>query len=128
MGVPGWRNAIHAGCQIGFLAFAGSALGSLCDSGSHFQAKNTLTRHSAAAIIPGAACPKCAANDPIAGPTMTPAEVAAESQPSARARSAGSTVSATYAWATPVVPPPAPCTTRERKSSHTLVGQAEHDR
>ena len=71
-------------------------------------------------MAPGAAWPKWAADDPIAGPTITPAEVAAESQPRARARSPGAMVSATYAWATPVVPPPAPCTTRERKSSHTL--------
>src|SRR5918995_1638082 len=114
MGVVGCRNAVHAGCQIGLRGLVGPAAGSLRDSGSHLHAKKMLIRQRVAATSPGAAWPKCAEKEPIAGPTMTPADVAAESQPSARARLAGSTVSATYAWATPVVPPPAPCTTRER--------------
>src|SRR5579862_2444798 len=46
----------------------------------------------------------------------TPALVAAETQPSARARLFGSVESATYAWTTPTVPPPAPWTIREMKS------------
>ena len=62
-----------------------------------------------------------AAKEPITGPIMMPADVAAESHPRARARSSGRTVSATYAWATPVVPPPAPWMMREANSSHTLV-------
>jgi hypothetical protein len=54
---------------------------------------------------------------------MTPAEVAAESQPSARARLPGSTESVMYACATPVVPPPAPWITRESSRSHTVFAR-----
>ncbi len=50
---------------------------------------------------------------------ITPALVAAESHPNALARSAGGMLSATYACTTPVVPPPSPCTNRERKSSQS---------
>ena len=48
---------------------------------------------------------------------MTPALVAAVSQPRARVRWSGSTESETYAWITPVVPPPIPCTKRDTKRS-----------
>src|SRR6266480_4906148 len=51
------------------------------------------------------------------GPMTTPALVAAEIHPSALARSPGAIVSATYACATPVVPPPNPWTIREATSS-----------
>src|SRR5439155_41194 len=81
------------------------------DSGSHFQANITLTPHKPAATRPGAISPQRAANEPSAGPTMTPKLVAADSHPSALARSCGAIVSATYACATPVVPPPSPRTT-----------------
>jgi len=65
------------------------------DSGSHRQAKTTLTSMSAAATKPGTSVPKLRATDPMTGPIMTPALVAAEIQPSALARSAGAIVSAT---------------------------------
>ena len=42
------------------------------------------------------------------GPIIVPTLVPAESQPSDRVLELGCTVSATYAWVTPVVPPPAP--------------------
>src|SRR5689334_8954968 len=78
------------------------------DSASQRQAKKTLTAPGSAAIRPGAAGPNLWARDPILGPIITASAVAAESQPSASARRFGWTVSLTYAWATPVVPPPAP--------------------
>src|SRR5713101_5972989 len=90
------------------------------DSGSHFHAHATLIKTNAAANTPGAASPNRCVNEPIAGPIITPALVAADSQPSAFARSLGNIVSATYACATPVVPPPSPCTNREMKSSQTV--------
>ncbi len=67
------------------------------DSGSHFHANATLIRQSAAATSPGAARPAFAAEEPITGPIIMPADVAAESHPRARVRSSGRTVSATYA-------------------------------
>ena len=76
-------------CQTGFRAGGVAPACAGRDSGSHLQAKTTFTRQSAAATKPGAARPQWAANEPIAGPSITPAEVAAESQPSARARSPG---------------------------------------
>ena len=97
--------AIQAGCHRGRDTRVALSIVGLRDSGNHLQAKTTLVRQSAAAINPGSAWPKLAAEEPMSGPTMTPADVAAESHPSARARSAGATVSATYACATPVVPP-----------------------
>src|SRR5207253_7577789 len=75
--------------------------GSTRDSGSHFQANATLHRHSAAATRPGADWPARAANEPTTGPMTTPRLVAADSHPSALARSCGAIVSATYACATP---------------------------
>src|SRR5207247_9032468 len=53
------------------------------------------------------------------GPMTTPALVAADSHPRAFARSAGAMVSATYACATPVAPPPAPWTARDANRSHS---------
>ncbi len=91
------------------------------DSGNHFHAKKTLTSTSAAATMPGTAVPKAYAIEPMNGPMTTPALVAAEIHPSALARSAGAIVSATYACATPVVPPPNPCTMREANNIHRLV-------
>ena len=76
-----------------------------------------------AATSPGAWRPKLKAAEPMKGPITTPALVAADSQPSALARSLGSIVSATYACATPVVPPPNPCTMREANSIHKLVAK-----
>src|SRR5579884_716632 len=129
-GRPGWRITSHSAARTGrgsggtaraagpSPATAGRAAGATGrDSGSHFQAKPTLTTHSAAATRPGAVSPQRALNEPSAGPTITPKLVAADSQPSALARSCGSIVSATYACATPVAPPPGPWTNRDRNSS-----------
>src|SRR6266540_3843036 len=91
------------------------------DSGSHFHANTTVVSISAAATSPGTSVPKVRATEPMAGPIITPALVAAEIYPSALARSDGAIVSATYAWATPVVPPPSPCTTRDANNIHKLV-------
>src|ERR1041385_8690648 len=96
-----------------------TCVGTTRDSGSHFHANTRLPAHKAAATIPGAQSPARAANEPMTGPMTTPRLVAADSQPSALARSCGTMVSATYAWATPVVPPPRPWTKRETKSSHS---------
>src|SRR2546430_2374895 len=93
------------------------------DSGSHFHANATLTSTSALAKTPGAAAPNRCRNDPNAGPMTTPALVAADSQPSAFARSRGSIVSTTYACTTPVVPPPSPCTNRDRNNSQTVCAK-----
>src|SRR5690349_20799959 len=115
-GRPGWRitshNASRTGRGLGVATWCPLAV-VMCvantrDSGSHFHAKTRLHRQNVAATRPGADSPKFAANDPIAGPITTPRLVAAESHPSALARSWGAIVSATYAWATPVVPPPSP--------------------
>ena len=84
------------------------------DSGSHFHAKIALMKHRQAASIPGHCCPQYVANDPITGPSIVPTFVPAESHPNDRARSAGGTVSLTYAWRTPVVPPPSPWTILHR--------------
>src|SRR5206468_5376040 len=91
------------------------------DSGNQRQAKITLKAHRPAATRPGTVSPQRAVSDASPGPTMTPALVAADSQPSALARSCGSMVSATYAWATPVVPPPRPCTKRDANSSQRAL-------
>src|SRR5256885_7574947 len=93
--------------------------GSTRDSGSHFQANAMLHRHRAAATRPGAACPARAAKEPTTGPITTPRLVAADSQPKALARSCGAIVSATYAWATPVVPPPRPWMKRDTNSNQS---------
>ena len=95
--LPGCRSTSQAGCQIGFLAAVFSRRSTGRDSASHFQANATFTKQSPAATSPGAAGPKVKAKEAMAGPRMTPAAVADESQPRARARSLGSTVSATYA-------------------------------
>src|SRR5881628_976470 len=95
--------------------------GSTRDSGSHFQANPTLHKHRAAATRPGAACPARAAKEPKTGPITTPRLVAADSQPKALARSWGAIVSATYAWATPVVPPPRPWMKRDTNSNQRVV-------
>jgi len=113
------------------LAFAvlGAAawwLGRRCgaDSGSQRHAYHTLPRQSVAAMSPGAAIPRFVAREPMAGPIITPALVAADSQPNALARSLGSMASPTYACATPVVPPPAPCTRRDNTSIHGVTAKA----
>src|SRR6058998_1173076 len=114
MASPGSRRTRTAGCTIFRTALpsacdgrgapsAGAPPRAQRDSGSHFHANATLTSTRAAANTPGAASPNRCMNDPIAGPTMTPALVAADSQPSALARSAGTILSATYACRTPVV-------------------------
>ncbi len=86
------------------------------------SAKTRFSRHSAAATNPGAMWPPIRnAHDPMAGPIMKAAPEAAESQPSTCARRSGAVVSATYAWATAIVPPEAPCTRREMNSTVTVV-------
>src|ERR1041385_927994 len=90
------------------------------DSGSQRHANAMLSSTSAAAARPGPRGPHTRwVTDPNTAPMLTPRLVAADSQPSALARCAGAIVSATYAWATPVVPPPKPWTKRETKSSHS---------
>jgi hypothetical protein len=91
----GCRTTTQAACQIGFRAGAAARAAAERVSGSHFQAKATLSRQSPAAIRPGAAWPQWAAKDPSTGPIMSPTAVAEDSQPSARARSLGATESAT---------------------------------
>src|SRR5688500_20284361 len=86
------------------------------DSRRKRHAKKTLSRQRAAAASPGPGLPITSAADPRAGPIATPRFVAADNQPSALARFAGSTASATYAWIAPTVHPPAPCTVRDRRS------------
>src|SRR5690349_16591232 len=82
-----------------------------------------LIKHNAAAASPGPLRPQWLAIGPSAGPSATPAFVAADSQPRALARSSGPTESATYAWITLTVPPPAPCTRRDRNSSQSDVAK-----
>ena len=65
------------------------------DSTRYFAANTMLITHSTAASRPGARWLKCVEAEPITGPMATPAFVAAESHPSARARSFGSTASVT---------------------------------
>src|SRR3989304_593702 len=55
---------------------------------------------------PGPRPPTPCTQEPITGPIATPAFVAAESQPSAFARSFGLVASAPYACTTPTGPPP----------------------
>ena len=94
-GCPGWRTTSQAGARpAGAAAPRPSCAGR--DSGSQRQANNTFTsaerrRHEARRRV--ARGERRTSRSP--GPSMTPAAVAAESQPSARARSFGSTVSAT---------------------------------
>src|SRR3989449_10703216 len=95
------------------------------DSGSHFHANKRLQAHSPAATRPGAESPARAANDPTTGPMTTPRLVAADSHPNALARSWGAMVSATYACATPVVPPPRPWTKRDRNRSQREPANAK---
>src|SRR5689334_22035428 len=113
----GCRITIQAECQMGLRAILASL--NFFDSGSHFQANTTLQTQREAARIPGAVWPQREAKDPITGPNIVPRFVAAEIHPSDRARSPAGTVSAMYACVTPVVPPPAPCTNRERNNSQT---------
>ena len=54
-----------------------------------------FTTQSAAANRPGPLAPHVCESDPRSGPIATPAFVAAESQPSALARSSGAVLSAT---------------------------------
>ena len=114
------RKACSAGPQTLRLGCASPGACATRDSGSQYQAKIAFSTQSPAAMSPGPWVPSRLAKVPRMGPTTTPADVAAESQPSARARSEGRTVSATYAWATPVVPPPAPWTKRDRNSSQSV--------
>src|SRR5690606_29464375 len=83
-----------------------------------------FTVQSSAANRPGAGRPSCIVVEPSTGPMVTPRLVAADSQPNARARSCGFVASATYAWITPTVPPPAPWITRDRSNSHTESANA----
>ncbi len=79
-----------------------------------------FTSTSAAAARPGPCGPHTlCVTDPSTAPMLTPRLVAADSQPRALARWPGAIVSATYAWATPVVPPPNPWTKRHTNSSQS---------
>src|SRR3954453_8273139 len=90
------------------------------DSTRKRAAKPATSSASAAAPIPGAALPpKLIIADPNAGPATAPRLVTAESQPRLLVRSSGDDASATYACTTPIVPPPNPCTRRERSSTGT---------
>src|ERR1700688_1764430 len=81
------------------------------DSGSQRHANAMLSSTNVAAASPGPRGPHTlCVTDPNIAPILTPRLVAADSQPSALARWAGAIVSATYAWATPVVAPPKACT------------------
>ena len=64
-------------------------------SGSSIQAKTALARHRPAASSPGAAAPQRAATSRCSAPSVTPALVAADTHPSAFARSACGTTSLT---------------------------------
>src|SRR6185437_16976279 len=92
-----------------------------CDSVRSRHAKAMFSTHSTAASNPGACDPHLVVSEPKSGPSTTPRLVAAESHPSPLARFFGSTLSATYAWITPVVPPPAPCTSRDTSSSQYVL-------
>src|SRR3989304_1623460 len=63
------------------------------DSGRSFQAHTRFTKQRPAARRPGVWGPRSHTADPTTGPIMTPVLVAAESPPSAFARSFGSTES-----------------------------------
>src|ERR1051325_8409225 len=123
----GWRTTSQRACNTGRGSGGGTnvplavrAPGSRKrDSGSHRQANNTLMTQRAAATSPGAVSPPRAANEPTAGPTITPALAAAESHPRALAGSWGGLVPATSACATPVAPPPSPCTNRDTNNCHS---------
>src|SRR5262245_44826607 len=91
----GLRSTDHTPCHTG-LRGATCVWGCL-DSGSHFHAKIAFVKHRLAARIPGHCWPQYVAKDPMTGPSIVPTFVPAESQPSERARSAGGTVSLTYA-------------------------------
>src|SRR5512141_3234634 len=65
------------------------------DSWRNFHANTMLMRHKLAAASPGPLRPASRAREPSGGPSATPTLVAAESQPSARARLLGSVASAT---------------------------------
>src|SRR2546422_10996114 len=122
-GRRGWRITSHIASRTGRGSTGGKCRplavvtrgSSTRDSGSHFQAKNTLTTHSAAATRPGAVSPACVASDPRAGPTMTPWLVAAESHPNALARLFSGMDAATHACDTHVVSYHWPSTNRARK-------------
>src|SRR5512134_1632196 len=90
-GLWGCRTTVQAACQIGLRVWAWAV--GLRDSWSQRQANATLMTQSPAAIRPGAAWLQWVAEDPTTGPSMTPSELEAESQPRARARSAGRMVS-----------------------------------
>src|SRR3954453_20139378 len=95
------------------------------DSRRNLQAKKILMTQSEAAARPGPREPNLSAADPSAGPIATPTLVAADNQPSALALLSGSTESATYAWITPTVPPPAPCTSRDNNSSQIVCANGK---
>src|SRR3954447_14468192 len=94
--------------------------GSWYDSTRNRAEKPATRTASAAAPVPGAALPpRLIITDPNAGPATAPKLVTAESQPRLLVRSSGEDASATYACTTPIVPPPSPCTRRERSSTGT---------
>ena len=89
-------------------------------------AKPATRSDSAAAASPGAVRPPTLIiAEPNAGPATAPRLVTAESQPRLFVRSSGDEASATYACTTPMVPPPAPCTSRESSRTHTDPAKAK---
>ena len=81
---------------------------------------------SAAAASPGAPFPPMLIiTDPKAGPATAPRLVTAESQPRLLVRCSGGEASATYACTTPIVPPPNPCTRRDRRSTDSDPANAK---
>src|SRR5438270_11995451 len=117
-GLLGWRITSHTASLTG--RSGGGAWRPLGvatweprrDSGNHLHAKMKLPAHRAAATRPGADWPARKATDPTTGPINTPRLVAADSHPSALARSVRAIVAATYPSATPLAPPPHPCPER----------------
>src|SRR5262245_3538707 len=77
------------------------------DSRRKRQANPATRTQRTAEATPGALRPPSEmSSDPRAGPTTAPKLVTAESQPRDLVRSSGLLASATYAWTTPMVPPP----------------------
>src|SRR5262245_20548533 len=110
MGSPDRDTTLHSAVR---LEGGGPGAGNDVDTRSSRDSRrnrhaNAATRtHRMADAIPGAFRPPTEINtDPRAGPTTAPKLVTAVSQPRDLVRSWGRLASATYAWTTPMVPPP----------------------
>src|SRR3989304_9681875 len=91
---PGCRSVSHtiAEMERRCPAAVDFAVGAF-DSGRSFQAQTRFTKQRPAARRPGVWGPRSHTAEPTTGPLLPPVLVAAESQPSALARSFGSTES-----------------------------------